>query len=799
MIYLKRLQLFSLAFVCCVATILAQSKPPKLPYEKVYVHTDRDTYASGEDLWFKAYLVNAQSNLLTNNSNNLYVELLSPSQNIVFHHIIRLNNGLGHGDIKLPDTLKTGNYSLRAYTNWMRNFSHTFIFNKSIAIVNPLKPNGLPKPLNTAKSAEAAIPPAAATTGADTVRFFPEGGSLIEGVSSVVAVKAENPAGRGIPVRGTILSSGAAVATFTCDSVGMGLFKLLPIAGKTYEAVATINGKPQYFKLPGILSNGFALSVSSTSKDVSVAIACNAASLGQALNKPIVLKIAHSGNECYNKEVQITSSQTVINIPLYNLPEGVACITLYNPYGKPLTERLYYVTDPLRASTLRITPDEAAYAAHEPVTLKIKVDNADSANLSVAVVDAIIPPQKEDMVGYLNISSEIKGPVEHIERYFDNSNPNRMAQLNLLMLTQGWREYIWKQLEQKPANITRMPEQGITLTGVVRRTWRDKPLPNMNITLFANNATGQKLFTAKTDAAGRFTIPGVELYGYQYLNFTSRTNEGKNGGWIKVDSLVQDHMEITAANLNALSDNNNAGIADTLVKRETRKRNFTLKGVNELEAVTVKGYSAALPSEEYGITSTEHKEYDNLAQYLLMKIPGSHSDVKALCKDENVEVPIIYRIGERGKMIIISISGMYTNHTSARISYCDNNPLMLSMDKILKVTLLKRNSIEGVLYSVFLTVRPGAFDTDKYFSNAVADVSGYYKARTFYTPRYTQTNPLPDLRTTLHWQPNVITNANGEATVTYQNTNAGKSIRVVVQGITGNGVPVAATTSYVIK
>src|SRR5476651_1769543 len=107
-------------------------------FEKAYLHTDRDTYAQGEDIWFKAYVVNAQNNQAINYSKNLYVELISPTAKIVQRKMLRLESGLGNGDFKLSDTLMTGNYRLRAYTNWMRNFGDNFIFEKNIRLVGGL-------------------------------------------------------------------------------------------------------------------------------------------------------------------------------------------------------------------------------------------------------------------------------------------------------------------------------------------------------------------------------------------------------------------------------------------------------------------------------------------------------------------------------------------------------------------------------------------------------------------------------------------------------------------------------------
>ena len=104
--------------------------------EKVYLHTDRTYYFPGDDIWFKAYLIDAADRLFCGNSKNLHVELISPSSKIIDSRIIRLDGGLGNGDFKLADDLKSGRYRLRAYTNYMRNFSDQLFFSKEIFIVN---------------------------------------------------------------------------------------------------------------------------------------------------------------------------------------------------------------------------------------------------------------------------------------------------------------------------------------------------------------------------------------------------------------------------------------------------------------------------------------------------------------------------------------------------------------------------------------------------------------------------------------------------------------------------------------
>ena len=104
--------------------------------EKVYLHVDRDTYYPGDNIWFKAYLVEATDRLLSNHSMNLHVDLISSDSKIIGSRIIKLTDGLGNGDFQLPGKLSSGRYRLRAYTNYMRNFGDELFFNKEITIIN---------------------------------------------------------------------------------------------------------------------------------------------------------------------------------------------------------------------------------------------------------------------------------------------------------------------------------------------------------------------------------------------------------------------------------------------------------------------------------------------------------------------------------------------------------------------------------------------------------------------------------------------------------------------------------------
>jgi hypothetical protein len=109
-----------------------------VPREEIFIHTDREEYISGENLWFNTYLVDRQSFKLSSSSSIVYFELLNSMNRPVVQKRILITNGLGPGQILLPDTLSTGSYTIRAYTNWMKNFLPSNCFMKNILVYNAI-------------------------------------------------------------------------------------------------------------------------------------------------------------------------------------------------------------------------------------------------------------------------------------------------------------------------------------------------------------------------------------------------------------------------------------------------------------------------------------------------------------------------------------------------------------------------------------------------------------------------------------------------------------------------------------
>lgn len=106
--------------------------------EEIYVHTDRETYIAGEDIWFNVYLIDRKSKKPVFEDKIAYFELLSPDNIPVIQKKIFIDKASGNGHIALPDTLSPGTYTIRAYTSRMKNFLPYNCYIKDIDIYNAL-------------------------------------------------------------------------------------------------------------------------------------------------------------------------------------------------------------------------------------------------------------------------------------------------------------------------------------------------------------------------------------------------------------------------------------------------------------------------------------------------------------------------------------------------------------------------------------------------------------------------------------------------------------------------------------
>src|SRR6266498_1315165 len=217
--------------------------------EKLFVHTDKDLYLSGEIAWFKIYYVDGCFHKPLQLSEVAYLELIDKSNKAVLQTKVPLKISDGSGSLLIPQALNSGYYKLRCYTQWMKNFDKSFFFEKSVGIIN------------TEQDGQDSVLPVRNIYDAG---FFPEGGNLVNGIESKIAFQVIDQYGKGVDCKGVILDGGKdTILHFQTGSMGMGHFKMMPVSGHTYLARIILAGGEMIDKqLPASFDGGIAMQVS---------------------------------------------------------------------------------------------------------------------------------------------------------------------------------------------------------------------------------------------------------------------------------------------------------------------------------------------------------------------------------------------------------------------------------------------------------------------------------------------------------------------------------------------------------
>lgn len=468
------------------------------PQEKVFLHMDNSCYFLGDTIWYKAYVTRTDTQKPTDLSKILYVELLTPDGFLVERQQVPLENDTtGYGNFVLTDSLYGGFYELRAYTRWMLNFGRIepekipqefgyqdYFFNtdamkdffvdyeKLYSRVFPVydKPqqkgayeqNMTVRPLMRYFKTKKEKPKL-------QLSFYPEGGYLITGTEGRIAYELTDKQLKKICTPITIRNSqGTVVAQTTPNASGRGVFTLShPEKGQTYTAELKYEGYNYKFELPKAEERGCALSLIQNGNQAEITLQ----SVGLPEGKELGLHILNSGILRKDTVCQIHNSQpTKISVDLKDLPTGVNQVTLFDAEGRIYAERLFFVLhEEALKEHLHIEGMEQEYNAFAPVRLTLTQTASSDAHISLAVRDASTMTSNYDNGNILTemlLGSELKGFIENPGYYFEADDSTHRADLDLLMMVQGWRRYKWTDLSGISSfKLNYLPEKYQTLSG----------------------------------------------------------------------------------------------------------------------------------------------------------------------------------------------------------------------------------------------------------------------------------------------------------------------------------------------
>lgn len=480
--------------------------------QKIFLHLDKSNYKAGETIWFKGYLVDGVTHLPDTSAANVYVELWDTQGEAAARLVIAPRAGSFQGDIRLGRDIADGNYMLRAYTDWMLNQGDAFMFTRPLYLSNPEFANVIDN--NTRRFNRNFNQQLESMRDEITVSFFPEGGQLVAGLESRVAVKVADATGRGLQTSGEIKNhSGQAVASFVSNEAGYALFTFTPTSAGTYRADVSIDGRRGLsVDLPRAGDDGFVMQADIVDEewlDIRIARA-------GTVNDHVVL-LAHTRGKvmAYRPDLEIRGSET-IRLSRSDFPTGIAHITLFAPDATPLAERLVFVNHHDQAY---FDMEARALRAGEMTALQIDILSSDRLgnpikgdfSVSVQYSPEHQRSYRDNIFSYLLLSGDLQGVIADPGFYFDFQQDDVEHALDMLMLTHDWRRFDWGQVIAAPTSVpTYMSRHGIIVGGTAIDPDSKFGLREVNLTLRTVEDRAVT-FSATTDAHGAFVFKDVNL------------------------------------------------------------------------------------------------------------------------------------------------------------------------------------------------------------------------------------------------------------------------------------------------
>jgi hypothetical protein len=744
-------------------------------HEKIYIHTDKETYLSNEIMWIKAYSVSEMLHMPMALSKVVYIELIDASGASTLQKKIELIDWKGKGSIDIS-RMVTGAYRLRAYTRWMMNYDESYFFEKDITVINA---QGVPAEKKTPES----LP--------FKVDFYPEGGNLVEGLTSTVGFKITDTFGNGLSANGVIVDqNNVTVTAFEPLTFGLGKFQFTPQKGVQYKAIVSYQGQTTTYKLPEIASAGYVLEVTGNDK-LSITVTRNA----PAIESDYVLLLAHTRQQVKSVLVAFfKENKAVFTLDKNKLGDGISHLTIFDRLKNPIGERLVF-KKPGNQLVIESKPQAYQFSSREAVNVSINTRDSKAvpvpANMSFSIyaIDSLQgPPQQMGILSYIYLVSDLGDKIEQPDFYLTQHDSTAIKATDNLMLTHGWRKFDWnKIINTGSSTLTYAPEyEGHIITGLARDEATGILADSVKILLSV--AGKNPVFrVVKTDRKGNFQFTVNELYGLNPVIFQS---SGYN-------LQLNDSFDKRRSNLALQDFATDRSIEQTLIVSNIHtqvERAFQRPdSVLTVALDTSKFYGR--PSVAYKLD--DYVRFPTLEDVFREYVPG-----------------IIVRKSDKKPKIFVVNNATQLFFEQEPLILLDGMPVM-NTDMLLHTdaNAVKQISIVNQKYFIGPVTYNGILDVTTYKGNfggfdidpkaVVIDYEGLQQMRTFSSPDYaaplSKNSRVPDFRNMLYWQPDVETDQNGNQVINFYTSDKKGNFIGVIHGMTESGLMGSRTFTITVK
>ncbi|WP_179021517.1 hypothetical protein [Winogradskyella forsetii] len=651
------------------------------------------------------------------------------------------------------------------------------------------------------------------------VQFFPEGGKLVDGLLSKVAFKVLDYKNEGIVVLGHIVDQfDSIIVPIKTNPLGMGFTNLIAEKDRIYYGVIkSRQGVISKYKLPKVYEKGYVMRTIDTKDYFRTTVYTN---FEQKDN--LFLKVESRGITYHQVSLNMKENTVDLAFEKESLPEGVIKLTLLDIKKQPIAERLIYNYKQENRLEIKAKTHLKNYSQRDKTIININTkdieDNALSTNLSVLVLNkeqlGTMHQNRQHILSYFLLSSELKGRIEQPMYYFDSKNEFRYRDLDALMLTQGWRNYIYQDSPEK--KIFKIePETQLLVSGTVGEFFNPKKRPKkpIELTLMAFGKS-QQIYAQTVDSTGHFSFYLDDDYTNALeVLIQSKSGKGKKKDYtINIDKKVAPSIDYDKQVKLQLIDSINPYVQKNIERKQAEQAFEIANGTIALKEVKLSNYKLTPEREkmleQHGppdvvIEDKElHKKVKKwsfgLFSVLMFNYPD---DIK------------IRRVGKNGGFLVAQAHGadftfIIIDGIPVRI---ENYELIGSLptEEIKSVEIIESPKnprkyvsevfgtplvLEGAFISfinIYTYSKKGLFGVQKTPGLFKSTISAFTPKLEFYGPKHENLEAsdwkIPDLRSVVHWAPIVKTDENGNAKIEYYNDDNIGDMLVIIEGITSEG------------
>lgn len=619
-----------------------------------------------------------------------------------------------------------------------------------------------------------------------TLDFFPEGGNWVADIKGNMAFKALNEFGKPADIEGEVIDeNGRQIQTFKSYHQGMGAFMMTPAANTGYKVrITKPAGIDKIYSLPKTVANVPTLRIEKEgNKRLNVRI--------YSPQKDTLYLVAQSGGKAWFSRKVLASGEGMQTIDVQDFPVGIAKITLFDTHKRPQCERLVFV-NPHKQLKIQIKTAKKNYQPREKVTAEIRTTNEKdqpvAANLSIAVVDdkilTLADDKQDNLLSYMLMSAELKGKIHEPNFYFKPNESKAMPALDYVMLTHGWRRYEWQQVWDTTIAKKQFAKEkvGVVSGKIVQTDTKLNPVKSkIKVVLYELEGKKRRLETF-TDQEGKFMFKNTDPQSSIQLLAQSFAKQkvlysiylDKN---LRPNSLYNQNSYYSALNKNTTDSTRiyepSYFLSENEVDVDKKRADIAVTKTKEEIKKLAKDILIVENNRSKPVANTTSNNLPVIQQPEVVEVPNEEEIVDDIEPNLNLEIvdleyPVYYMDGKRLKYPANVWEVSLENIKAIRFGRVDPSNVHIITKG--KASAPKNNKHLKVTTKHLLKIP---------FAKVKVYRAKEYKSKEQHPKKRT------DFRNTIYWNPEVVTNKEGKANITFWNNDALTTFRIVAEGVGG--------------